>query len=116
MRRISTGIEQLLTADDVAEAVLTYAGVLARANTADTIEIPIVLPDGSIDRARLLLGPASQLTIVPDGDAEDVDLEGAEAVVEDLERRTARLEPGPADAEASTNDPDLAFPDLGEHR
>lgn len=115
MRRISTGIEQLLTADDIADAVLTYAGVLARAGTADTIEIPIVLPDGSTDHARLLLGPASQLTIVPDSDV-DVDLEDAAAVVQDLEQRTARLEPGPVDAEEATDDPKLAFPDLDEHR
>jgi hypothetical protein len=115
MRRISTGIEQLLTADGVADAVLTYAGVLARSNTADTIEIPIVLPDGTVDSARLLLGPASQLTLVPD-EVADVDLEGAETVVEELERRAARLEPGPVDAESSTNDPELSFPDFDEPR
>jgi hypothetical protein len=115
MRRISTGIEQLLTTDDIAEAVLTYAGVLARANTADTIDIPILLHDGSVDRARLLLGPASQLTIVPD-DAPDVELDGAAEVAEDLDRRTAHLEPGPAEADEGAEDPDVAFPDLGEHR
>lgn len=115
MRRISTGIEQLLTADAVADAVLTFAGVLARANTADTIEIPIALADGSVGSARLLLGPASQLTLVPD-DGADVELEGAESVVQDLERRTAHFEPGPTEAESSTDDPADAFPDLDEHR
>ncbi len=115
MRRISTGIEQLLTAKDVADAVLSYAGVLARAGTADTVDIPIVLADGTVDHARLLLGPASQLTIVPDGE-DDVLLDGAAAVVEDLRRRAVRLEPGPAEAEDATDDPTLVFPDLNEPR
>lgn len=115
MRRISTGIEHLLTADEVADAVLAYAGALARANTADTVEIPIALSDGTVDRAQMLLGPASQISIVPDGD-EEVLFEDAAAVVDDLRRRTARLEPGPVEAEESTDDPALAFPHLDEHR
>lgn len=115
MRRISTGIEQLLTTDDVAQAVVTYATVLARANTADTITIPIVMGDGSTDVARLLLGPASQLTIVPDSDT-DVALPEAAAVVEDLRRRTARLEPGPVVPEDGDDYGQSTFPDFDEYQ
>jgi hypothetical protein len=114
MRRISTGVEQLLTADGIADAIVTYATALARAGTADTISIPIVRDDGGIDTARMLLGPASQLTIVPDGDVEQ-DLPGAPETLEDLQRRIAELEPrrggnGPPDDSA------VSFPDFDAYR
>jgi hypothetical protein len=112
VRRISTGIEQLLTAEVVADAVLTYATVLARANTADSITIPILKEDGRIDRARLLLGPASQLTIVPDGTAE-VELPGADDVVSDLHTRTARLEPTAIREDEPAGE--SSFPDFDEY-
>jgi hypothetical protein len=113
MHRISTGVEQLLTADALADAVLTYATALARAGTADTVTIPIVRDDGAVDEARLLLGPASQLTIVPDSDT-DVDLPSADAVLEDLQRRTARLEPRPVQVEP-VEEGEASFPDFEEY-
>ncbi len=109
MHRISTGVEQLLTADAIADEVLTYATALARAGTADTVTIPIVRDDGVVDQARLLLGPTSQLTIVPDGGT-DVDLPEAATVLADLQRRTARLEPTPVAAESVDDHP--SFPDF----
>ena len=113
MRRVSTGIEQLLTSEAIADAVITYATVLARAESADTVIIPIVREDGEVDTARLLLGPASQMTIVPDG-AEVTVLPGEEAIVRDIEARTARLEPRSIPAEPSQQDVDAAFPDFEE--
>ena len=98
MRRISTGIEQLSTTDDVADAVLTYATALARSGTADTVTILIVLEGGAVDEARLLIGPASQLTLIPD-DGSEVDLPTAVDVVDDLHRRIRRLQPAPIPAE-----------------
>lgn len=109
MRRISTGVEHLQTTDDIADAIVTYATALARASTADAITIPIVRADGGADTARMLLGPASQLTIVPDG-TDEVELPGASQTLEDLQRRLWKLQPAvedePEDAEAD------AFPDF----
>ena len=113
MRRISTGVEQLLTADDIADVVLSYATALARAGTADTVSIPIVRDDGETDEARLLLGPASQLTIVPDSDVE-IELPAAAAVVADLQQRIERLSPRPVVEQPPTDTDDATFPDFDE--
>ncbi|SDH57974.1 hypothetical protein [Microbacterium pygmaeum] len=52
---------ELMTGDDIAEAVLEYCAALAESEAAETLDIPVVEPDGTIGRARLLLGPASQI-------------------------------------------------------
>ncbi len=103
MRIIATGREELLTSAEVADAILTYAGALARAGTADTVTIPIVRDDGEPDEARLLLGPASQITIMP-GRSDDIDLPTSAETTEHLEQKTRRLEPAPI---ADHNAPDV---------
>jgi hypothetical protein len=110
MRRISTGAEQLLTADDVADAIVTYATALARSSTADSITIPIVRDDGAPDAARMLLGPASQLTMVPDCGAE-VDLPDAAEMLRELQRRIVALEPAGSE-DSPVDDGAPAFPDF----
>ncbi|MGA1827829.1 hypothetical protein [Microbacterium sp.] len=55
-----TGAE-LMTGDDIADAVLDYCVALAEESTAETIEIPVLKPDGSRGTASLLVGPASQI-------------------------------------------------------
>jgi hypothetical protein len=116
MRRISTGVEQLLTTEEVADAVLTYAGILARVGTADTVTVPIMTAEGHRDHARLLLGPASQITIVPADDEDVRELPGADDTVADLVERGRRLEPGPVVAEDQNDENDLesSFPDFGD--
>jgi hypothetical protein len=52
---------ELMTGDDIAEAVLEYCAALAEAKAAETLDIPVVEADGTIGEARLLLGPASQI-------------------------------------------------------
>lgn len=70
---------------------MAYAEKLSSREASDTIDIPISLPSGEIGRAQLLIGPASQLVVVPlerEGDAEATEIED-EATVSDLARRTA---------------------------
>lgn len=55
-----TGAE-LMTGDDIADAVLDYCVALAEESTAETIEIPVLKADGSRGTASLLVGPASQI-------------------------------------------------------
>src|ERR1700712_4514515 len=61
---------ELLTGDDIADAVVHYAESLARKTTSAAVDIPTRLPDGTIAQVSLLLGPASQLVAIPQpGDA-----------------------------------------------
>jgi hypothetical protein len=102
MKQISTGAERFLTSDAVADGVLDYAGALARVGTAETITIPFVADSGDAAEARLLLGPSSQISLLP-GEGEEVVLDEAPALAE-LRRRLAALEPGPIPVEAATLD------------
>lgn len=52
---------ELMTGDDIADAVLEFCAALAEASAAETIEIPVVGDDGTIRGARLLLGPSSEI-------------------------------------------------------
>ena len=85
MRRIHYVDAAVTTGDAVAAAVLSYARELARAGTADTVDIPVLLDAGGFGRAQLLVGPASQLVVTE----ADPDQEGVvdPAVVADLDGR-----------------------------
>jgi len=61
MERIYYSGDQLLTGGDIAHALVEYAAALAHRNASDSVEIPVRQEDGSIGRAQLLIGPASQL-------------------------------------------------------
>jgi hypothetical protein len=50
------------TGDRIAAALLEYAGVLARTNGFDVVEIPTLRQDGSPGRTSLLLTPSSQIS------------------------------------------------------
>src|SRR5207248_5731644 len=51
-----------LTGDDVADAVLEYAWVLAQYGRHDLVRVPTLHPDGSAGRSTLLIGPMSQIS------------------------------------------------------
>jgi hypothetical protein len=99
-----------LTGDDVADAVLEYAWVLAQYGRFDLVRVPTRRPDGSVGSSRLLIGPSSQIS------TEDV--VGAEAgeelvdrdAVQSIKERAAHLkEPLPVhafEAFAFAQDPD----------
>lgn len=65
MQRLHYADGSFLTGDELAAAVVRYARELARAGTADTVEVPILLDEGGFGRSRLLVGPASQLVLTP---------------------------------------------------
>jgi hypothetical protein len=74
MKRIVYAGSRLLTGDDIAVAVLEYCAALADADTAETVEIPVLDDSGARSMATLLVGPASQIV------AEDVHSEFEELV------------------------------------
>ncbi len=83
--------ESLLLPDDVCDAVLRYARALAETQGSDVVTIPVFTPDGKVNSAELLLGPASQLYALPATDSAQE--ERHPAVVDELDRRTRMLHP-----------------------
>jgi hypothetical protein len=109
MKRISYAGGSITTGDQLAEAVMEYATVLARTGGADAVTIPAVSDDGGIFAVELLVGPASQLVVAPvESDYQDPDSPEAIGI---LYERTARLRPGErmADRSSALNQ---AFDDL----
>jgi len=103
MKTIHYAGGEVLTSDNLADAVVDYAAALAKAGSSAELTIPVVLSDGSTSEASMLLGPASQLVaqpaVDPDGELED------DALVGDISKLTtalgpSRVEPSDAPAEA----------------
>ena len=92
MKRVGYAGGAFLTGDSIADALLDYAAVLARAGQADRIRIPAIGADDHPTEFDLVVGPASQLI------AEPVEFRGEEleapALVADLERRGRRARAG----------------------
>lgn len=91
MRRLHYAGGHVVTADAVCKATLRYARALAEDRSSDIIAIPVLGEGGAVAQAHLLIGPASQLYSTPVFEA-DGEIPGSD-VVEELERRTARLQP-----------------------
>ncbi|MGC5225291.1 hypothetical protein ACPW96_22210 [Micromonospora sp. DT81.3] len=101
MKSIIYAHTELLTGDAIAVAVLHYSAALADNGLAETIEIPVVEPDGSRTTALMLVGPASQ--IVAKGVHTGLDELVDDEVVAELARRTRMLRP---EGMADLGDPD----------
>ncbi len=101
MKRVAYAGGSFLTGDTIADALLDYAAVLARAGQADRVTVPGIGADDRVTEFDMVVGPASQLI------AEAVELAGEELdapdFVADLEVRARRAragrigEPGPYD-------------------
>ncbi|CCE74262.1 hypothetical protein V4D20_01410 [Clavibacter nebraskensis] len=61
-----------LTGDDIARAVVECAQALAREGAAaETVRVPVWLPQGGVGEVAILIGPASQIVVEPVGPSED---------------------------------------------
>jgi len=65
MRTISYGGESFTTSDAAAEALLDFAAAAAQSESADVVHVPAVAPNGELIIADLVIGPASELLVVP---------------------------------------------------
>jgi hypothetical protein len=65
----------VLTGDLIADAVADYAAVLGANTRTDTIAVPSVGDDGSLERTRILVGPSSEMLLreAPDDELEPED-------------------------------------------
>ncbi|MBT2483521.1 MULTISPECIES: hypothetical protein [unclassified Microbacterium] len=61
MQTIMYAGDEYLTGDEIAYALLNYSRALGEENHAQVVEIPVREEDGSIARAKFLIGPASQI-------------------------------------------------------
>jgi hypothetical protein len=91
----------LETGTDIAHAVLAYAQALAANGDSATITIPVRHNDGSVVKAEVLIGPASQLISEP-SDTSDSELEDAHTV-RWLTEATAKLRTPHPTAEAAAD-------------
>lgn len=87
---------EFLTGDEIANALLGYSRALGDENRAEIVEIPVRDSEGTVETARFLIGPASQIV------ARSVSGYGEELEDPDLVRRLSRLTVG---TEAPTGDP-----------
>ena len=72
MKRLNYDGQSLVTGTAVAQAIIEYAGNVARMGTSMTVEIPVLEANGTIGRHALLLNQATALeTFDVDGDLED---------------------------------------------
>jgi hypothetical protein len=104
MRRLHYSGGYVLTADDVCIALLRYARALADTQTSDVISIPVLAEGGVRGNAHFLIGPASQLYSTPV--AESADDASDPALVQELARRTRRLQSAEADWPDMIEEPD----------
>lgn len=99
-----------LTGDDIADAVLEYAWVLAQYGRFDLVRVPTRRADGSTGSSTLLVGPSSQISTEDVSAAEAGDELVARDLVQSLKERSAHLrEPLPAvafDAALSASEPE----------
>ena len=95
MRRLHYAGTYVLTPDDVSTALLRYARALAETHSSDVVSIPVLEEGGARGWAHFLIGPASQLYSTPVAEAVE-EIEEPE-LVQELERRANRLQPGAAE-------------------
>ena len=111
MRRLYYASGYVMVADLTCKAVLRYARALANNGTSDVVTVPVITEGGSQAMAHLLVGPASQLFSTPVEQSQDEPVDAE--VIEDLERRTMKLQPSrPAWPQEMTDIPDLSDYDL----
>ncbi len=79
----------MLTGDAIADAVVLLGEALALGHSSATIEIPVRMPDGGVETATALIGPASQIVAIPEHSEFDEILD--EALVDRLDREARML-------------------------
>ncbi|HEV7956382.1 MAG: hypothetical protein JWL94_528 [Microbacteriaceae bacterium] len=104
MKSIHYAGGELLTGDAIADAVVQYGEALARRETSAAVDIPVRFPDGRIEQASILLGPASQVIAIPErGDFEELVDDG---LVDRLRRDARNL----GDSKPAVDDDDKSGP------
>lgn len=89
MKTIHYAGDSVLMNDELSDAVVEYAAALARVGSSAELTVPVVVKDGSVLSASMLLGPASQLIATPSPEAKEA---GADPeLLATIQRETALL-------------------------
>lgn len=88
MKLVSYAGQQLVTTDDVAEALVTLAAAVANEGSSEAVQIPI-LTDGEPDSADLIIGLGNDLLVGPQA-SDDAEPDFSEAAAK---LRSHRLYP-----------------------
>lgn len=95
MKRIYFSSGSVLTGDFIADAVLDLAVLVSARSASATVDIPVVLSDGSTGQANLLISPVSALLAVPEAvmthNSREWDDEHVGAAVRRVRARIERL-------------------------
>jgi hypothetical protein len=106
MERIHYAGGSVVTGDELARSILTYARALAKRGDSDTVTFPVLLPDGTIGEAEILVGPASQMLTASEVSAHD-DLVDPDLIVELASKTEALGIPRPDFEEAHRDADDV---------
>ncbi|HEX4402308.1 MAG TPA: hypothetical protein VHZ98_13375 [Galbitalea sp.] len=109
MRILSYSGESVLTTDRVGEAVVDYARALIAEHATDVVDIPVLFENEELT-ASLVLGPASQLIVIPARES-DTPL-GDELIVARLRAKIDALRPRavlPVDSDSVNRAEELDF-------
>lgn len=82
MKSITYAEKSWLLGDAAADIVVEYAVLLARTNSADSVDVNALSPSGESHRLTLVIGPATMMTSASEENAgEEPDNEDAVAVI-----------------------------------
>ncbi|MFJ4254229.1 hypothetical protein [Microbacterium sp. NPDC090003] len=70
MKIVSYAAQQLVTTDDVADALVVLAAAIANEGGSQAVRIPIVI-DGTLDSAELVVGLGNDVLVAPQASAGD---------------------------------------------
>ncbi|WP_434970138.1 hypothetical protein [Microbacterium sp. bgisy207] len=90
MKHVHYAGRSLFMHDDTAQALIDYARVLSEHQTADAITVPAVSAEGNRVSATLLLSEATAFIV--ESVAGGITVEPDHAALEEIQRRTARLD------------------------
>jgi hypothetical protein len=116
MERIYYAGDSVLTGTEIAQALVAYAEALAMREASATVNIPVRLSDGSVGRASILIGPASQLISQTEvGAGEEMVDDDLVAEFRDLAGRLGVSRPMTADPDEPATYDDIDDLDIPDH-
>lgn len=87
---------RFLTTDEIAEALLEYAGLLSLYHRVDTVRFPAVV-GGTAANSAVVVGVNNPLVVVDAPDVIPVRLAGVAETVADIDRRAAHYRDAPVE-------------------
>jgi hypothetical protein len=62
MKHLYYGESGFLVGDEVADVLVDYTVMMAKKDTADSVTVVVLGPDGNTEESRFVIGPATMLT------------------------------------------------------